>query len=248
MSQILRIVTYNTHGCVGTDGTHSVERIAEVLRELNADVYCLQEMDVGRGRSNSHDQPRLLAEALGMRHIFFPSFEVDGGFYGNAILSAYPFVERAAEALPYRPSGEIKAFRWALRRGAAEVRSALAVDLRLPDLEVTLINTHLTIDRRERMLQVQELQRWVASSSYPVILCGDFNTTPRAPHYKLLAACLRDVQQRHQATFHSRITLSPIDHIFADEVFQVRRVEVLKNSLTKLASDHLPLLAELEVS
>ena len=49
-------MTYNTHGCVGTDGSCQPERIAEVIRRFSPDVVALQEVDVGQPRSGSLDQ------------------------------------------------------------------------------------------------------------------------------------------------------------------------------------------------
>ncbi|MET0411641.1 MAG: endonuclease/exonuclease/phosphatase family protein, partial [Polyangiaceae bacterium] len=59
-------MTYNTHGCVGSDGHCRPERIADVIRRQTPDVVCLQEIDVGRGRSGKLDQARHIADLTGL--------------------------------------------------------------------------------------------------------------------------------------------------------------------------------------
>jgi len=61
----VRVVTYNIHACVGVDRRYEPARIAAVLREIDADIVCLQEVDVRRGTRLHGDQAAYLAEATG---------------------------------------------------------------------------------------------------------------------------------------------------------------------------------------
>ncbi len=70
----LRVMTYNVHGCVGTDGRHDLERIATVIGESQPDVVALQELDVARPRSGGSHQASRIAELLGMAGHFHPAW------------------------------------------------------------------------------------------------------------------------------------------------------------------------------
>lgn len=84
-------MTYNVHGCVGMDGKLAPERIASrVIARHTPDIVALQELDVGRRRSNGVDQAELIARRLEMEQIFSASLHVEEGRYGNAILTHLP--------------------------------------------------------------------------------------------------------------------------------------------------------------
>src|SRR5215469_4024635 len=63
----VRVVTYNVHTCVGVDRRYDPGRIAAVLREIDADIACLQEVDARRGTGRHADQWAYLGEATGCR-------------------------------------------------------------------------------------------------------------------------------------------------------------------------------------
>jgi endonuclease/exonuclease/phosphatase family metal-dependent hydrolase len=96
---------------------------------------------------------------------------------------------------------------------------------------------------------------WIGGvpANEPVIVCGDFNALPGSAPYKLAAAKLRDVQaaaggHRPLSTFSSLQPLVRLDHIFVSTHFERRRVNVVRNDLTRVASDHLPLVVDLEIA
>ena len=64
--QGLRVATYNVHGCIGLDRRYDPERVAAVLRELNADIIGLQEVDNHRPLRRGLHQLELLRETTGM--------------------------------------------------------------------------------------------------------------------------------------------------------------------------------------
>ena len=67
-----RLVTYNVHRCVGVDRKLDVARIAAVIAELEPDIVCLQELDVGRARTGGVDQAQAIAAGLAMTSRFHP--------------------------------------------------------------------------------------------------------------------------------------------------------------------------------
>lgn len=241
----LRVITYNVRRCQGRDGRISCDRIADVLAELDPDIVALQELDVGRPRSGAEDQPRRIAERLGMEHVFHASMQIDGGYYGNATLSRFPLEMRSAMALPKLSPG-----------GAGEIRSALWVSLEVCGQQVQVVNTHLGLRRRERALQISRLlgPEWLGSPECTgaVIFCGDLNSLPGSRVYRQILqvlddACLQVPGSRPARTFTSRFPLFRIDHVFVAPACRVLACHVPRAGLAALASDHLPLAVDLVV-
>jgi endonuclease/exonuclease/phosphatase family metal-dependent hydrolase len=228
------------------DGKLSPRRIARVVRQCRADVVALQELDVGRQRTGEVDQAQAIAHLLEMDFHFHPAWELEEGRYGNAILSRFPMDVVRKEALPGYP-----------RRPNAEPRGALCVELNVGDKQFRLINTHLGLARTERLLQVEALlgPLWLAHSDCPqsTTLCGDFNATPSSAVYARICQILDDAQRRPKdfrprATWFSGRPINRIDHVFISPDMEVRSIEVPFTDLARIASDHLPLVVELELA
>src|SRR3954469_12836926 len=100
---LLRVATYNVHGCVGTDRQRSESRIAEVIAGMSVDIVGLQELDLGRARSAHADQAALIAEQLGWKYHFHPAMRSGDEQYGNAIVSRFPVVLQCAAEMPGVP-------------------------------------------------------------------------------------------------------------------------------------------------
>ncbi|MFP5077178.1 endonuclease/exonuclease/phosphatase family protein [Rhizobium sp. YIM 134829] len=236
----LRIVTYNVHSCVGTDRRLDPARIAEVLAGLRPDVVALQELDVGRARSGGVDQAMAIAEAIGMASHFHPALLVQEEKYGDAILTALPSRLIKAGELP----------------SAGEPRGALWIELMLGGRPVHVFNTHFGLRRAERLRQAQALAGpdWMGAARQAggaIILAGDFNAIPSSAAYRHLAGALGPVRGEGgrllPPTFPSRLPLLRLDHLFVSPEVEVVAAEAVRTPLTRLASDHLPLLAELRV-
>jgi len=233
-----RVMTYNAHSCVGTDGKLSPGRIAEVIARANPDVVALQELDAGQRRSASVHQPDWLAEQLGMSVHFTPARSCNEGHYGNAVLTRHPYSVLAEGGL---------------RRRRDEERAVQWLKVRIAGLELSVMNTHLSIHYRDRLLQIEQLlgAEWIAraESHVPLLICGDLNASRFSPVYRRLRKDLVDAQRengaRALATWPSRWPFLRLDHLFTSRSIQVLRCEVRRDTLSMVASDHLPLLAEL---
>lgn len=241
----LRIMTYNVHSCIGMDGKLAPERIARVIAQYAPDIVALQELDVGRQRSNGIDQAALIAHHLEMEQVFHPALHVEEERYGDAILTHLPMRLIKAGPLPSPPS------RW-----SREPRGALWVMVELDGVEIQVLNTHLSLTPFERRVQVEALTGpgWLADPAChgPVILCGDFNALPKSPVCRELGKRLKDVEagqavKRWNGTFFGRFPLARIDHIFVGGDVIVDHIDIPKTTLTCLASDHLPLIADLRL-
>ena len=242
-SQHLRVMTYNVHGCRGMDGRISAARIARVIAQYQPDVVALQELDFGRVRSERHDQPNLIAAALEMNVQFCPTVIDRDEQYGHAILSRWP-VKIIRTAI----------FEAGILEPHREPRGALWVKIETGGLTLNLLNTHFGLGGRERQKQADELlsEKWIGkkSSEEPLILCGDFNLPPRSRPYRSITQRLRDVQGTFgkPGPYNTFTTFRPftrIDHIFVSPHFVTKNVIVPRNDLTRVASDHLPLIADL---
>lgn len=240
-----RIVTYNVHRCVGADRRLNVARVGEVLARLDPDIVALQELDVGRARTQSVDQAHAIARQLDMAFHFHPAMKVEEELYGDAILTSRP--ERLVKAgpLPGHP-----------RVDRLEPRGALWVEIDVGGTAVQVINTHLGLVPREQQRQAA----WLAGEAWlghpdrkgPTILLGDFNATATSVVYRTLAAKLRPARAlapryAPSATFPASLPVLRIDHVFVSNEIRVLDVFAPFEPLTRLASDHLPLVVDFEV-
>lgn len=239
----IRIMTYNVHSCIGMDAKVSPQRIARVIACYKPDIVALQELDVGRPRTHAIDQAHSIARYLEMEFHFHAALHIEEGRYGNAVLTHLPMQLRKAEHLPTLSN-----------RPELEPRGALWVSIDAYGTQLQLINTHLGLRRKERKAQVQHLlsERWLdhPDCQSPVILCGDFNTSPNSNEWHQLHKRLPDAQLRlanhtPKNTFFSRLPSTRIDHVFIDSSIKVLGVETPSSEMVQLASDHLPLIVEL---
>ena len=236
----LVVATYNVHAFVGTDRRFDPERVCAVLGEIGADVVGLQEVQDAGGGPHALDA---LAEACGAQVMRGPTFDrshgaygIDRshGAYGNAILSRLPFgaVERIDLSLPGRePRGAIDA----------------AVETGEDTEPVRVLATHLGVGARERRRQVGTLLAHLRLGPAGVrILLGDMNEWVRGAG--ALAALHRALGRAPgPRTFPSALPLFSLDRIWIHPRARTRRLWVHRSRLARVASDHLPVVAELQL-
>jgi endonuclease/exonuclease/phosphatase family metal-dependent hydrolase len=237
----IRVMTYNVHGCRGMDGRYSTQRIARVIARAGADVVCLQELDHGRTRSGGVEQAVEIARQLEKEFHFHAVAEIDDGLFGNAVLSSHPLRLKASGALPRLDS-----------RIALPARGVLWVEVDLEGAAVQVLNTHLSIHERERRLQAADLvENWLVrvEGRDTRLLAGDFNASAGSWTARTIERVLRNVTaggDRDAArTWSGRVPLRRIDHVFVSEDLRVAGAHVPRSRLTRVASDHLPLVVEL---
>jgi endonuclease/exonuclease/phosphatase family metal-dependent hydrolase len=242
----LRVMTYNVHSCIGMDGKLAPERIARVIARYAPDVVALQELDVGRARTEGMDQAHIIARYLEMGFHFHPAMHIEEERYGDAILTHLPMRLVKAGELPGLSD-----------KPRLEPRGALWVAIELDGIEYQVMNTHLGLLPRERRVQAEALlgPGWLGHTDCrePVVLCGDFNALPSSPVCRLLRTRVNDAQielesHRPRRTFFGRFPMARIDHVFVDPAIEVLDIEVPDTELARVASDHLPLIVELHVT
>jgi endonuclease/exonuclease/phosphatase family metal-dependent hydrolase len=242
---VLRIATYNVRSCVGMDGQRSESRVAEVIASLGVDIVGLQELDDKRHRSAGIDQALTIAQQLGWRHLFHPAMVDRDEQYGDAIISRHPLVATRAGELP-GPAP------WYCR----ETRGALWVELQTDLGLLQVINTHFGLARKERLAQAAALTgEWLASAlpHIPLVLLGDFNSLPGSRPYRQLSERLTDVRSLLPTrapcrTFPTKFPSLAVDHIFINNLLRPLSLSVFRSDLARVASDHYPLVAELQLA
>lgn len=225
---LVRVLSYNIHECIGTDDRQDVDRIAEVLRAADPDIIGLQEVQSRFEQAPVEDHLDRLAAALGMQAISGPTLFRAGADYGNALLCRHPVevLHRLDLSFPGR-----------------EPRGALDVVLGLPAGRLRVIVTHLGLWPAERRFQVKRLVEALGEGEpLPVVLMGDLNEGfPLGRPARWL--------HRHfdrgpaPGTFPSALPLLALDRILVHPRQTLLSLRVLKTPLTRVASDHLPLQA-----
>jgi len=241
---VVRVMTYNIHSCINAKRKVNPENVADVIRDSDADIIALQEVDTGKTPGENRSQAQVLGEMLDMDYVFFP-VETNGlRAFGLAVLSRFPFQDYYYDWLPNND-----------RKINPRRRGAVRVTLQTPVGPIYCFNTHLSLYKRERSKQLKALldNKWLLSvpENEPVIFCGDLNSGSLSKTYRKLTQHLIDVQKSlddpllPRPTFHSRSPLLRLDPIFISQHFSPLTVEVKINSETRTTSDHLPLIADL---
>jgi endonuclease/exonuclease/phosphatase family metal-dependent hydrolase len=230
----VRVMTYNIHHGEGRDKKLDLDRIAEVIKARKPDVVCLQEMDRNQKRSGRLDFVAEMEKRLGMKGAFESNYNFGGGEYGNATFSRFDIVSHENHALP-TPAGK-------------EPRGCLEVTLRIGGRDVKILNTHWGLDTEQRKLQ-SEATIAILESGVPTILAGDFNEHPDAAGVGAVMGRIGDVLVAPQAKVDAPETFRTrrIDYVFASTQFGVREVVLIRDPPAHIASDHLPLYAELVI-
>lgn len=234
----LRFMSYNLHSCVGLDGRLSVERIAEILHRYEPDFVALQELDSFSYRSQGLDQLEELKKLWPAQGEFVALLPTRGGRYGIGFLSRLPIknweatvLPQAAQLLPQEPRGLIR------------------VVLETPGGgELEVFNTHLGLTKHERSSQIDGLLMSVLESqTHRQLLLGDFNCSPTSAEYKTLCRTFRPALQPPRKTWFGTFPIRYLDYAFVRGDLEVISSMVPRDSHTRVASDHLPLLVDIRV-
>lgn len=225
------IMTYNIRAGLGMDDKRSLVRTADVIRAAGAPIVCLQEVDRRMPRSKLTDQSKWLGERLGMEFVFQPNLIIGAAGFGNAILTHYPII--SAKSYSLTSTGE--------QRGLMEVRINTTFS------ELTVFCTHWGLDENERLAQAGECASYVKAARGPVIFCGDLNDVETSgPIKRLLSESgLHDIVHDAAEPAKTWPAINPrvrIDYILSTPDLKGITAQTIDTS----ASDHLPILAEIE--
>jgi endonuclease/exonuclease/phosphatase family metal-dependent hydrolase len=233
-------MTWNVHGMRGRDGRHDPERVAEVIAGASVDVAGLQEVGALGGPGKLLDPAGTLEKLTGLVATYGLT-ELRGGYpYGNCILSRRPILATRSYDLSVP------------RR---EPRGCLRADVETDEGAIHFFNAHLGLHWRERRRQAAQLLSADilrdAALSYPLVLVGDFNTpwsflaVPRWIRRTLDDAA--DAVSNGRATWPSWRPILRLDRAFVGPAVRVVACDVLDGPLVRLASDHLPIVFDVQL-
>jgi endonuclease/exonuclease/phosphatase family metal-dependent hydrolase len=225
----LRVATYNILG-----GRLGVDEVIAAIRSFDADLVALQEVDSRTRRSGRVDQPRVIAEALGMEVAFAEHRRFGGGRIGVALLSKHPLgnIERIA-----LPGGLLAALRADVTIAGTSVRTFVVhfhpTDPR--DSEARQKGMDLA-----RQREADAVLLLATRENIPTIVMGDFNARSNGLEYAAFSDHFEDACIDAGATWPATFPLVRIDYVWTSPAFE--RLDCPR--FTPPASDHRPHAAE----
>ncbi|MCP3026494.1 endonuclease/exonuclease/phosphatase family protein [Halobacillus sp. A5] len=246
----VRVMTYNIQAGMGADGQYDSDHIADIIKESQAEVVALQEVDVHWGaRSQFENVVDRLADQLDMNYTFAPIYdnpplEENGPRqqFGVAIMSKYPILKETNQEIT-RLSTQDASLEHKLTPGFAEAIINVQGSL------IPFYSTHLDYrgDPHIREMQVDDMLQIFEEQPGSKVLMGDMNASPEANELRPLLEKFTDVWNTVNTTpGYTYPSLSPnnrIDHIYASDDIEVLDAHLIQSE----ASDHLPVIADLSV-
>ena len=229
MSVSLRLCSYNIRKALGTDRRRDPARILSVLAAIAPDIAVLQEADLRLGR-----RPSALARgavaAAGFEVLPFDRSGVSIGWHGNALLLSHRLTATRCAHIDLP---------------GLEPRGAIAAEIATPRGPLRVIGLHLGLLRRSRKQQQEAVLAWLdAQPSMPTVLAGDLNEW--SPTRGLEPLARRFDLHRPGLSYHARAPVAALDRI-GTMGLSVSGLRVRNDPLTRRASDHLPIVAELRI-
>jgi len=246
---LFKVLSYNIHRAIGVDRRFQPQRIIDILQHHDADLVLLQEVDEGAPRSRELDLAKEIAEAAGYEHrAVGHNVSLRKGRYGNAVLSRWPIdLQRNIDLT----IGDRK------RRGCLHTRLR-TVRPHSSEHRIDVFNLHLGLSARERQSQIGLLARAQEFESVPenvaCLLAGDFNDWLAQLHpigYEMLG--FKSATQHrfgYQATIRTYPSFSPtgaLDKIYYRGPLRLVAARSCRLAVSRIASDHLPIVAEFEM-
>lgn len=248
----IRILSYNIHRAIGFDRRFAPERITAILQEHNADIVMLQEVDDGAPRSRELNLAKELAESCDYPHYALGrNVTLRKGWYGNATLSRFPILRERNIDLTV---GIRK------RRGCQHTTLQLHDDQQ-QEFHLDAFNLHLGLSARERQKQAGILARSeelnMLSEDSSCLVAGDFNdwrSLLRAYYVEGLDfTCATDKEAPSGAiraikTFPSFAPTGGLDRLYYRGGMRLLGVKTCSHKFSKVASDHLAVIADFELT
>ncbi|MDH4120494.1 MAG: endonuclease/exonuclease/phosphatase family protein [Deltaproteobacteria bacterium] len=235
-SPALRMVSFNMRKGLGDHFSWGgMERLEDALKGESPDLVLLQEVYHPHSETGWGQGERLAAH-LGMHLAYSPNNSTPRGHYGNATLSRFPLTVFT---------------NYNISTNRIERRGALYTRVEVNRCPLHLINTHFGLNQRQRKVQVgllrEVIQSHVAPGS-PVIVAGDFNDWSGRLRHTIqaqwpLTDALAALSRRQRLTWHSRLPLFPLDHLYFGGL-DLQQVQVAAASAWRGLSDHLPVVAQ----
>lgn len=241
----IRVLTYNIHKCIGgLDRRYDLFRVADTISYYEPDFVLMQEVAQRSKKSHYESQVNKLGELLGLQHrsYFVNVRKRRGGEYGNAILSRFPLTDTSNIDLtiPLKKVRSVLHARFRVRVGKQGTRT------------LHVFNLHLGLSGAERKIQ---LRKFLDSQPFrgldqrtPILVAGDFNDVWGTLGRKLLEPAGFTGMSRPIRTFPAWGPVRALDALYVRGSIRMTRVHASRLMIARYASDHLPLIADLEVA
>lgn len=224
----IRLMSYNVRNARGLDNITDYQRIADVINSARPDIVAVQELDSVTGRSGGVDVLDVLSRKVLMFPTYAASIDYQGGKYGLGILSREKPLSVRRIPLP----------------GREEARMLLIVELE----EYYYGCTHLSLNADDRMASVGIIRKEAGKLDKPFFLAGDMNGEPDSPDQKAMAEDFTLLTSPKVNTFPADNPRICIDYIYGYEGMENwSRLTNRGVIAEKVASDHLPLYAEVRL-
>ena len=219
---MLKVASYNIRKSVGLDWKRQPDRILEVIREVDADIVALQEVDRRFGTRTSSLSVDHITADTDYFPVRFGSRPTSLGWHGNTIL-----VRKGAKVLLHKQ----------IHLPQLEPRGAVMADIE--------INGLVGLWRKRQALAVLQLLE-ALEEKLPTVMMGDLN------QWTTEGGALAHFSRTHHVvapgpSFHASRPLLPLDRIITDLDFDVDDAGVHVSPTAQMASDHLPVWARLKV-
>jgi endonuclease/exonuclease/phosphatase family metal-dependent hydrolase len=231
MMELVKVATYNIRKCVGTDRRRDPARILAVLAEMDADIVALQEADRRFGQRVSAIPHHMFLEHSDYAVVDFGVRAQGIGWHGNALL-----VRRGIEVRHAQP----------IIFPTLEPRGAVIADLKVKGRPLRVLGAHLDLSGLWRRRQIRAMLTHLDGAQHiPTVIMGDFNQWSNRGalsefafhHHRLV---------KTPPSFHSRRPVARLDRIIVSYDIAVQAADAHATALAKMASDHLPLWAEIQ--
>lgn len=231
----LRALHWNIHSWTDDTGHRNVDTVAALINRLTPDVVSLVEVDEAGPAAVHLDE---VAHRTGLASVFVPALEYGAararGSFGNAILTRLPILavrhHQLLSPLPVYDGTE-----------PSEPRTLLLVQVRSTKGPVWIGSTHLPrTDPTVRDHALAELQSVIALLPPPWLMLGDFNTPAMS---WLNDTLLASHPAQPAPTYPACAPGEAIDYGITP-----RDTRVHAEVLAQPGSDHLPVLAQLDIS
>jgi endonuclease/exonuclease/phosphatase family metal-dependent hydrolase len=229
----LRVATYNVHACIGSDGRHDPSRVAAVIAELDAGVVALQEFTYPASVAIETRMPVTLTLADGYECVLGPTRQSLTECFGNALLTRHRILE---------------VYRFDLSTERREPRGAIAATIDVGGTIVHILAVHLGLRVRERRFQVRQILDYLDSVRHTVVVVlGDFNDwLPGRSVVHVLDDRLG--QPPRPPSFPVHWPIVALDRIWVNPLRALRRIVAHATPTARLASDHFPVVADIDLN
>lgn len=220
----IRMMSYNIRNATGLDGKIDTRRIASVIDSVAPDVVAIQEIDSITGRSHGRNLLAEIAGYAGMRHVYAPAIDFDGGKYGIGIICKEKPIKEIRVALP----------------GREEQRALLAVEFK----DYVFACTHLSLTEQDRLASLTRIDSVASLSDKPFFIAGDFNSHPGDRFMERFTKKFDILSTTEEMSFPADKPVELLDYIAVKkgtpEIAGTRKSNVVEEPV---ASDHRPVYA-----